>query len=111
MKPDIHPEYRKVLFHDTSSDTFFLVGSTAQTTQTKEYEGQTYPYMTIDVSSASHPFTLGSRNQRKAMVAWPDSTSATTAAPAAEISFSLKALIGAQVSQHIYRARPEPGCP
>ena len=64
----------------------FLVGSTAQTTQTKEYEGQTYPYMTIDVSSASHPFTLGSRNQRKAMVAWPDSTSATTAAPAAEIS-------------------------
>ena len=55
MKPDIHPEYRKVLFHDTSSDTFFLVGSTAQTTQTKEYEGQTYPYMTIDVSSASHP--------------------------------------------------------
>ena len=27
MKPDIHPEYRKVLFHDTSSDTFFLVGS------------------------------------------------------------------------------------
>jgi large subunit ribosomal protein L31 len=59
MKSEIHPEYREVLFHDTSSDTFFLVGSTAQTSQTKEYEGQTYPYMTIDVSSASHPFYTG----------------------------------------------------
>lgn len=59
MKPEIHPEYRDVLFHDTSSDTYFLVGSTAQTSQTKEYEGQTYPYVTIDVSSASHPFYTG----------------------------------------------------
>ena len=59
MRPDIHPEYREVLFHDTSSDTYFLVGSTAETSQTKEYEGNTYPYMTIDVSSASHPFYTG----------------------------------------------------
>ncbi|MEM1189600.1 MAG: type B 50S ribosomal protein L31 [Pseudomonadota bacterium] len=59
MKSDIHPEYRDVLFHDTSSDTYFLVGSTAETAQTKEYEGQTYPYVTIDVSSASHPFYTG----------------------------------------------------
>tara|TARA_B100000900_G_scaffold69219_1_gene54439 strand:- start:1410 stop:1655 length:246 start_codon:yes stop_codon:yes gene_type:complete len=59
MRPDIHPEYREVLFHDTSSDTYFLVSSTAATSQTKEYEGKTYPYMTIDVSSASHPFYTG----------------------------------------------------
>ncbi|MEM1145009.1 MAG: type B 50S ribosomal protein L31 [Pseudomonadota bacterium] len=59
MKPDTHPEYRDVLFHDTSSDTYFLVGSTADTSQTKEYEGETYPYVTIDVSSASHPFYTG----------------------------------------------------
>ena len=45
MKPDIHPEYRDVLFHDTSSDTYFVVGSTVQTSETKEHEGQTYPYM------------------------------------------------------------------
>ena len=56
MKPDIHPEYRDVLFHDTSSDTYFVVGSTVQTSETKEHEGQTYPYMTLDISSASHPF-------------------------------------------------------
>ena len=43
MKPDIHPEYRDVLFHDTSSDTYFVVGSTVQTSETKEHEGQTYP--------------------------------------------------------------------
>ena len=59
MQPDIHPEYRQVLFHDTSSDTYFLVGSTVGTSQTKDYEGETYPYMTIDVSSASHPFYTG----------------------------------------------------
>ncbi|MEM1405011.1 MAG: type B 50S ribosomal protein L31 [Pseudomonadota bacterium] len=59
MKPEIHPEYRDVLFHDTSSDTYFLIGSTLATDQTKEYEGETYPYMVIDVSSASHPFFTG----------------------------------------------------
>ena len=46
MKPDIHPEYRDVLFYDTSADTYFVVGSTVQTNETKDYEGQTYPYMT-----------------------------------------------------------------
>ena len=59
MKPDIHPEYRDVLFHDTSSDTYFVVGSTVQTSDTKEHEGQTYPYMILDISSASHPFYTG----------------------------------------------------
>ena len=59
MKADIHPEFRKVLFYDTSSDTHFLIGSTAQTNETKEFEGETYPYMTLDVSSASHPFYTG----------------------------------------------------
>lgn len=28
MKPGIHPEYRKVVFHDTSVDAYFIVGST-----------------------------------------------------------------------------------
>jgi len=62
MKPDIHPEYRDVLFHDTTSDTHYLIGSTAKTTLTAEYEGKTYPYMTLDVSSASHPFYTGKQH-------------------------------------------------
>lgn len=59
MQPGIHPEYRDVLFHDTTSDTYFVIGSTLETTRTAEYEGKTYPYMTIEVSSASHPFYTG----------------------------------------------------
>ena len=60
MKTDIHPESRKVLFHDIGVDTYFLIRSTVNTTQTKKWEdGETYPYYILDVSSASHPFYTG----------------------------------------------------
>lgn len=65
MKPGIHPEYRDVLFHDTASETYFVIGSTVKTAQTTEYEGKTYPYMTLDVSSASHPFYTGKQSATK----------------------------------------------
>lgn len=65
MKPGIHPAYREVVFHDTSSDTYFVVGSTVNTDRTVEYNGKTYPYMTIDVSSASHPFYTGQQRVSK----------------------------------------------
>lgn len=60
MRNSIHPDYRAVVFHDTSVDTYFLIGSTFQTDQTIEWkDGKTYPYHAIDVSSASHPFYTG----------------------------------------------------
>lgn len=59
MKPGIHPQYRQVVFHDTSVDKYFLIGSTLQTDRTIEWEGKTYPYITIEVSSESHPFYTG----------------------------------------------------
>ena len=60
MREGIHPEYRQVLFHDTSVDEYFLVRSTLKTDQTKEWtDGNTYPYHPLDVSSASHPFYAG----------------------------------------------------
>ena len=60
MKKDIHPEYREVLFHDTSVDKYFIVRSTLQTSQTKKWEdGKTYTYFTLETSSASHPFYTG----------------------------------------------------
>lgn len=65
MRSGIHPEYRDVLFHDTSSDTYFVIGSTVETSLTAEYEGKTYPYMTLDVSSASHPFYTGKQQVNK----------------------------------------------
>ncbi len=63
MRPDIHPEYREVLFHDTNANAFFVIGSTLQTSQTKEHEGKIYPYVTLDISSASHPFYTGEQRQ------------------------------------------------
>lgn len=59
MKPDIHPEYREVLFHDTSIDHYFVVGSTVKTERTAEWQGKTYPYISLEVSSHSHPFYTG----------------------------------------------------
>lgn len=60
MKKEIHPEYREVLFHDTSVDKYWLIRSTLDTAETKEWEdGNTYPYYPVEISSASHPFYTG----------------------------------------------------
>ncbi|EGU44809.1 50S ribosomal protein L31 type B [Vibrio ichthyoenteri ATCC 700023] len=60
MREGIHPEYRQVIFHDTSVDKYFIVGSTLKTERTIEWtDGKTYPYCTLDVSSESHPFYTG----------------------------------------------------
>jgi large subunit ribosomal protein L31 len=61
MKADIHPEYREVLFHDSGADKYFLIPSTLKTSETREYEGKTYPYYPLDISSASHPFYTGTQ--------------------------------------------------
>ncbi|MGE8654712.1 MULTISPECIES: type B 50S ribosomal protein L31 [unclassified Acinetobacter] len=63
MRPNIHPEYREVLFHDTNANAYFVIGSTLTTNQTREYEGKTYPYVSLDISSASHPFYTGEQRQ------------------------------------------------
>ncbi|HSZ25758.1 MAG TPA: type B 50S ribosomal protein L31 [Cytophagaceae bacterium] len=62
MKKDIHPNYRAIVFEDTSSGFKFLTKSTAQTKDTIVWEdGNTYPVMRIEVSSASHPFYTGKK--------------------------------------------------
>lgn len=67
MKAGIHPAYRPVLFHDTAADVYFLIGSTVDTDRTLVHsDGQTYPYVALDVSSASHPVYTG--QQRKTTV-------------------------------------------
>jgi large subunit ribosomal protein L31 len=40
MRPHIHPEYRKVLFRDLASNTYFLIGSTLATEKQVGKEGQ-----------------------------------------------------------------------
>ncbi len=59
MKPEIHPEYREVVFVDLSNDFKFVTRSTVQTRETIKYEGKEYPLVKIEVSSESHPFYTG----------------------------------------------------
>lgn len=60
MKPDLHPEYRLVVYQDTSSDFAFLTRSTIKTKETIEWtDGKTYPLAKLEISSASHPFYTG----------------------------------------------------
>ena len=60
MKADIHPDYRPVVFQDTSSGDMFLTRSTIDTGESIEWEdGNTYPLAKVEISSASHPFFTG----------------------------------------------------
>ena len=60
MKKDIHPDYKPVVFYDTQSEFKFLTKSTMTSSETIEWEdGNTYPVIKVEVSSASHPFYTG----------------------------------------------------
>lgn len=60
MKPEIHPNYGMVVFRDLSADFTFLTRSTMSSKDTIEWEdGNTYPVVNLDISSASHPFYTG----------------------------------------------------
>ena len=62
MKKDIHPEYKEVVFLDTSSEFKFLTKSTMTSEDTIKWEdGNEYPLIKIEVSSASHPFYTGKK--------------------------------------------------
>ncbi|MCH6198163.1 type B 50S ribosomal protein L31 [Aquiflexum sp. LQ15W] len=62
MKKDIHPNYRDVVFYDTSSEYKFITKSTIQTSETIVWEdGNTYPVYKVEVSSNSHPFYTGKK--------------------------------------------------
>lgn len=60
MKADIHPDYHKVVFQDLSSDFAILTRSTIKSKETIKWEdGNEYPLIKVEVSSASHPFYTG----------------------------------------------------
>jgi len=62
MKKEIHPEYKEVVFYDTSSEYKFLTKSTMTSKETIKWEdGNSYPLIKIEVSSASHPFYTGKK--------------------------------------------------
>lgn len=59
MKKGIHPEYREVVFLDTSSGEKLLTRSTIKTEETIEHEGKEYPLVKVEISAFSHPFYTG----------------------------------------------------
>jgi len=60
MKADIHPQYQDVVFQDVTSDFKILSRSTLSSKETVKWEdGNEYPLIKLDISSASHPFYTG----------------------------------------------------
>jgi len=61
MKEGIHPDnYRTVIFRDLTADWRFLGKSCAESKETEKWEdGNEYPVIKVEVSSASHPFFTG----------------------------------------------------
>ena len=64
MKSGVHPEYNAVVFHDVSSDYKLLTRSTLTSDDKIEWEdGNTYPLVKVEISSASHSFYTGKQQQ------------------------------------------------
>lgn len=60
MKADTHPNYQPVVFQDISSEFAFLTRSTMTSKEKIKWEdGQEYPLIKVEISSASHPFYTG----------------------------------------------------
>lgn len=60
MKKDLHPKLNKVVFQDMGADFAFLSTSTLTSKETIKWEdGNEYPVIKLDISSASHPFFTG----------------------------------------------------
>ena len=62
MKPEIHPAYHDVIIEDSSATPPFRVKtrSTRTSSETTVWEdGETYPLIKVEISSATHPFFTG----------------------------------------------------
>lgn len=60
MKAGIHPDYRDVVFQDVTSEFKILTRSTLSSKETVKWEdGNEYPLIKVDISSATHPFYTG----------------------------------------------------
>ncbi len=63
MKKDIHPDYHKVLFVDTSTGKEWVIRSTITSDKTKEVDGEELPVVRLEISSESHPFWTGQQRE------------------------------------------------
>lgn len=60
MRDGIHPDYRSVVFEDSSAGQRWLGRSTIASDRTTTWDdGIEYPHVLLDVSMYSHPFYTG----------------------------------------------------
>jgi large subunit ribosomal protein L31 len=59
VKPEIHPDYHKVIFVDSASGTEWTTRSTMTSTETRDVDGEQVPVVRLEISSVSHPFWTG----------------------------------------------------
>jgi len=59
VKPEIHPDYHKVLFIDSATGEEWMSRSTITSKETREIEGDQVPVIKLEISSVSHPFWTG----------------------------------------------------
>jgi large subunit ribosomal protein L31 len=66
VKPDIHPEYHKVLFIDSATGDQWVTRSTLTSAETREVDGEEIPVVKLEISSYSHPFWTGKMREADA---------------------------------------------
>ena len=59
MKPEIHPDYHEVLFHDSATGEEWISRSTMTSKETREVDGKELPLVRLEISAVSHPFWTG----------------------------------------------------
>ncbi len=63
MKPDIHPDYHKVIFVDSATGNEWISRSTMTSKETREVDGEEVPIVKLEISSVSHPFWTGTMRE------------------------------------------------
>ncbi|MDP2306131.1 MAG: type B 50S ribosomal protein L31 [Pseudomonadota bacterium] len=66
MKDTIHPKLNNVIFVDTGAATEFVTRSTLSSKNTRDIDGVPHYVVTVDISSASHPFYTGKQRALQA---------------------------------------------
>lgn len=59
MKPDIHPDYHKVIYVDSATGSEWVGRSTVTSKETRSVDGEEVPVVRLEISSISHPFWTG----------------------------------------------------
>lgn len=63
MKPEIHPDYHKVLFVDNATGKQWVSRSTLTSEKTQEVDGEQLPVISLEISGESHPFWTGQQRE------------------------------------------------